>query len=264
MFHTTAAKQNQLAKIFQVFPTFLNETRATMARLKSFSLDTDPLIQELDPVAQNLGPTLHAVQELSPNLRSFFYTLALRPASKGNNLVAVSQTGLPAVSDVLAGAKPLLGSLGPFLEQLNPIFDWLSLHQQLISDFVSNGATGLAATTTTFGGAGLKCNGARAATTCASSARPVPRRCRSTRTATRTTAATRIRRRCGPRTRVCSRRAFPRRLTARTPGPPATGQSRQTTRRVLATWRAGSRRRSQARRTSDQIPHITAAQYSDR
>ena len=160
VFHTTAAKQNQLAKIFQVFPTFLNETRATMARLKSFSLDTDPLIQELDPVAQNLGPTLHAVQELSPNLRSFFYTLALRPASKGNNLVAVSQTGLPAVSDVLAGAKPLLGSLGPFLEQLNPIFDWLSLHQQLISDFVSNGATGLAATTTTFGGAGLKCNGA--------------------------------------------------------------------------------------------------------
>jgi phospholipid/cholesterol/gamma-HCH transport system substrate-binding protein len=159
VFHTTAANQNQLAKIFEAFPTFLNETKATMARLKSFSLDADPLIRELEPVAQDLGPTLHAVKELSPNLRSFFYTLALRPASKGNNLVNVSQTGLPAVADVLAGAKPLLGSLGPFLEQLNPIFGWLSLHQQLISDFISNGATPLAATTTSLGGAGLKCDG---------------------------------------------------------------------------------------------------------
>ena len=40
------------------------------------------------------------------------------------------------------GAKPLLGQLGPFLEQLNPILNWLSLHQQLISDFISNGAAG--------------------------------------------------------------------------------------------------------------------------
>ncbi len=159
VFHATAANQNELAKIFEVFPTFLNETKLTMARLKGFSLDADPLIRQLEPVAQNLGPTLHAVQQLSPDLRSFFNTLALRPASKGNNLVTVSQTGLPALSDVLKGAQPLLGALGPFLEQLNPIFGWLSQHQQLVSDFISNGATGLAATTTTFGGAGMKCDG---------------------------------------------------------------------------------------------------------
>jgi phospholipid/cholesterol/gamma-HCH transport system substrate-binding protein len=144
---------------FEVFPTFLTQTKLTMARLQNFSLDADPLIRQLDPVAQDLGPTLKAVDQLSPNLRSFFYTLALRPASKGNNLVNVSQTGLPAIRDVLVGAKPLLGSLGPFLEQLNPILNWLALHQQLVSDFISNGVTSLAAKTATLGGAGMKCGG---------------------------------------------------------------------------------------------------------
>jgi hypothetical protein len=94
---------------------------------------------------------LQAVQALSPYL--------LRLFTKLGPLITASKTGLPAVSDVLRGAKPLLGSLGPFLEQLNPIFGWLSQHQQLTSDFISNGATGVAAKTTTFGGSGLKCGG---------------------------------------------------------------------------------------------------------
>ena len=43
--------------------------------------------------------------------------------------------------------------MAPFLGQLNPILDWLSLHQQLISDFISVGAVGVAAKTTAYGGA---------------------------------------------------------------------------------------------------------------
>jgi hypothetical protein len=159
VFSETAQNQDKLAQIFQVFPTFLQESKSTMARLKAFSLNTDPLIKQLEPVARDLGPTLHSVQVLSPYLKSFFYTLGERPASKGNNLIAVSKTGLPAVRNFLLGTKPLLGSLGPFLEQLNPILNWLSLHQQLISDFISNGAGPIAATTTTLGGGGMKCNG---------------------------------------------------------------------------------------------------------
>ena len=62
---------------------------------------------------------------------------------------------LPAIRDVLSGAGPLLGSLGPFLEQLNPILDWLAQHQQLTSDFISNGAAGIAAKTVSAGGGGL-------------------------------------------------------------------------------------------------------------
>jgi phospholipid/cholesterol/gamma-HCH transport system substrate-binding protein len=144
-FATTAANNNKLAQIFQVFPTFLNETKATMAKLQTFSGNADPLIRELaDNVAPQMKPTLHDVQLLAPPLRHFFTNLG--------PLITVSRTGLPAVSEILTGAAPTLGALGSFLEQLNPILGWLSEHQQLTSDFISNGATSLAATTTSFSG----------------------------------------------------------------------------------------------------------------
>jgi virulence factor Mce-like protein len=139
-FHTTAVNNQAISNTFHVFPTFLNETKQTMQRLQSFSLNTDPLIKELEPVAANLKPTLAALRQLSPYLRSLFTNLG--------PLITAAKTGLPATRDVLNGATPLLASLGPFLEQLNPVLNWLALHQQLISDFISNGAGGLAAKTT--------------------------------------------------------------------------------------------------------------------
>ena len=145
-FRTTAVNNNAIADTFHVFPTFLDETKRTMTRLKSFSLDTDPLVKKLEPVAVNLKPTLLDVQRLSPSLRNFLTNLG--------PLIDASKTGLPAVRDTLNGATPLLASLGPFLSQLNPILSWLEQHKQLTSDFISNGAAGLAAKTTSFAGGG--------------------------------------------------------------------------------------------------------------
>jgi phospholipid/cholesterol/gamma-HCH transport system substrate-binding protein len=142
--HATAQQSAALAATFRNFPEFLNQSRQTFARLQSFATNTDPVVRELEPVATKLAPTLHSVKELSPYLRTFF--------TKLSPLISVSRTGLPAYTHVINGAQPLLGALAPFLQQLNPILGWLSLHQQLISDFLSQGATALAATTTTFGG----------------------------------------------------------------------------------------------------------------
>jgi len=143
-FATTAANSNQLAATFRVFPTFLNETKATFARLKLFAIDTDPLVNALVPVAQQLVPTLSAVQVLSPSLRTLFLDL--------DPLVTASETGFPAFRQVLLGAEPLLGALAPFLGQLNPILTWLSQHQQLTGDFLSNLPSGIAAKTSSFSG----------------------------------------------------------------------------------------------------------------
>jgi phospholipid/cholesterol/gamma-HCH transport system substrate-binding protein len=147
VFHTTASVQNSIKQTFAVFPTFLDETKATMARLQSFAIDTDPLIRALNPALRQAVPTLAAVKRLSPDLKNLFYTLGLRPASKGNNLVDVSKTGLPAITTVLKGLQPVLDQLGPWLEQFNPIVNWLGLHQQLLTDFISLPATTLNATT---------------------------------------------------------------------------------------------------------------------
>src|SRR6201995_4017734 len=126
-FRTTAANNAAISATFHVFPTFLDETKATMARLQGLAQDTDPLVKDIEPVATNLKPTLTDVRRLAPSLRSFFVNLG--------PLITVSKTGLPAIRDVLNGTKPLPASLRPFLQQLNPALDWLALHQQFIGAF---------------------------------------------------------------------------------------------------------------------------------
>ncbi len=147
-FATTAANQNALADIFHIFPTFLTQQRLTMTALQKFATDADPVIRELIPVAQQLGPTLSALKTLSPYLRHLFVKLG--------PLITVSQTGLPATERVLKGLGPnkLLDSVWPFLGQLNPILAWLGYHQQLISDFITNGGMGFFGRTTSFGNSG--------------------------------------------------------------------------------------------------------------
>jgi virulence factor Mce-like protein len=163
LFRTTANNQAQLAQIIHILPTFLDQSRFTMARLRAFSLNTDPLLKELIPVAHNLTPTVQAVRRLAPPLKHVFVNLTA--------LIAVSKQGLPAVAEVLRGLgctpesgvacspSTLLPALATALEQVNPILNWLSIHQQLTSDFISNGGTGLSATTTTLGGSGFTCHG---------------------------------------------------------------------------------------------------------
>jgi phospholipid/cholesterol/gamma-HCH transport system substrate-binding protein len=153
-FGTLAANNTALADVFHIFPTFLTQQRLTMAALQSFSLNADPVVRRLIPVAQQLGPTLAAVNHLSPYLRHLFVQLG--------PLITVSQTGLPATEKILKGLggypaqnpNGLLDNLGPFLEQLNPILVWLAGHQQLTSDFITDGAVSFFARTDTFGGGG--------------------------------------------------------------------------------------------------------------
>src|SRR6478735_7354501 len=136
-FDATSRQQEALAETFRIFPTFLDESKATFQRLERFSNDTDPLVQELRPAMRDLSPTLRDVRALAPDLRNLFVNL--------DPLITASKTGLPAVRDTLTQAKPLLAQTQPFLEQLNPILQWLEYHQLTTGDFISNGASALAA-----------------------------------------------------------------------------------------------------------------------
>jgi phospholipid/cholesterol/gamma-HCH transport system substrate-binding protein len=144
VFSQTARQQKALADTITVFPVFLDESKATLARLKAFALDTDPLVQQLRPAIQDLAPTLHDVRLLAPDLRTLFRRL--------DPLIAASKAGLPAVRDVLNGATPLLGQLAPFLEQLNPVLSYIAQYQHQTADFISQGAGGLAGKTASVSG----------------------------------------------------------------------------------------------------------------
>ncbi|HYF27992.1 MAG TPA: MlaD family protein [Baekduia sp.] len=141
VFSNIAAQQDALAQAIRIFPTFLDESRTTFGALEDFATDTRPLVRDLGPAARDLRPTLADVRRLAPDLERTFRRL--------DPLVDVSVKGLPALRDVLAGARPMLAQLQPFLEELNPILEWLEIHQSTTSDFFTNGAGALADTVAT-------------------------------------------------------------------------------------------------------------------
>jgi virulence factor Mce-like protein len=147
LFDATADQADNLAETISIFPTFLDESKLTFARLKRFSLDTDPLIRDLKPVARDLAPTLRDVKAFAPDLRRTFD--ALPP------LIRASRTGLPALESSLRALEPTLGALGPFLSQLNPILEYIEMYQFEVADFISAGGSAIADTTTSLDSGGV-------------------------------------------------------------------------------------------------------------
>ena len=125
----TASQREALAESIQVFPTFLRESRTTLARIETFAADTKPLIDDLGPVARDLAPTLADLREASPDLTTFFTSL---PA-----VIDASEAGLPALSRVLRGAEPVLEATSAFMRQFNPVLQWLVYQQGIVSNFVT-------------------------------------------------------------------------------------------------------------------------------
>jgi phospholipid/cholesterol/gamma-HCH transport system substrate-binding protein len=137
-FSALASRDDALAETFQVLPTFLRETRATVGRLERFARNTDPLVRDLREPAGDLGPTLRDLGDLSPDLEKLFRDV--------HPLVDASATGVPAAERFLEGAEPLLESTHSFLVELNPILAYLSYSRTQVSQFISTGAGALAGT----------------------------------------------------------------------------------------------------------------------
>ena len=147
-FSALSSRDQALAETFQILPTFLRETRATVGRLEQFARNTDPLVNDLKQPATDLGPTLHNLGVLAPDLENLFHDVP--------PLVAASATGVPAAQRFLEGAEPLLTAAHPFLSELNPILSYLSYSRTTVSQFLSSGASALAGT----GKGGYQGNGA--------------------------------------------------------------------------------------------------------
>ena len=133
---TVAARRDALAETIQIFPTFIEESRRTLTRTERFARSTDPLVQDLGPLLRDVQPTLRSLGTVSPDAQRLFQAL---PA-----LIASGREGLPALQRVLRGLDPTLASIGPFLQQLNPVLEFLELYQTTVSNFIEIGASALA------------------------------------------------------------------------------------------------------------------------
>ena len=134
-FAATAARDDALAETIAVFPTFLDQSKATLARLGRFSNDTRPLVNRLKPAADDLGPTMRDLGDLAPDLEGLFRDLP--------PLIRSARRGLPDLERFLAGADPLLEAAHVFLPELNPILAELNYHQVTVAGFISNAAADL-------------------------------------------------------------------------------------------------------------------------
>ena len=132
VFGALASQSRALSDTFKIFPTFENESRLTLDRLKGFAEDAGPVFNDLRPVARDLSPTLRDLRRLSPEARTLFTNL--------NPLVDASKTGLPSLSKFIHELHPVLGANGldPFLANFNPLLRWLDYQAPVVSDFLSN------------------------------------------------------------------------------------------------------------------------------
>jgi phospholipid/cholesterol/gamma-HCH transport system substrate-binding protein len=135
-FSALASRDEALAETFQIFPTFLRETRATVGRLEHFARNTDPLVRDLREPAADLAPTLRDLGDLSPDLERLFRDI--------DPLVDASETGVPAAERVLEGAEPVLGATHGFMLELGPILSYLSYAQGQLAQFITVGGAALA------------------------------------------------------------------------------------------------------------------------
>ncbi len=140
VFSAIQRERESFAETFRVFPTFLDESKATFRRLDSFSRKAQPLFRELRPALDDLAPTLDDVRAFAPDLRRLFRAI--------DPLVTISRKSLPATREILDALGPMLGELGPWLGEVNPILDWVNQHQATLVDVFANLGVSTAAKTT--------------------------------------------------------------------------------------------------------------------
>src|SRR4051794_15073696 len=134
-FSATAAEKEALAETFAIFPTFLDESRTTLARLQRFAVNTHPLVNDLKPVADDLGPTLRDLGKTAPHLETLFRRL--------DPVITASKKDLPQAVRFLRGARPLFQALHVFLPELNPIISFANYDSLVLGGFLGNGAAGM-------------------------------------------------------------------------------------------------------------------------
>ena len=131
VFQTTAARDQDIEALFRAFPTFLDESKLTLERLKTFSLNADPLVKQLVPAAEQLSPTLVAFGKLAPEAKGFFEGLS--------TVIEEAPTGFPAIRKLLRdNFPPLLRAVDPFIRNLNPLLTGLNLYKHEVTGFFGN------------------------------------------------------------------------------------------------------------------------------
>jgi phospholipid/cholesterol/gamma-HCH transport system substrate-binding protein len=135
---TTAKRDTEIRALFRAFPSFIDQSSLALRDLQGYATNTTPLMKQLQPVATQLSRLLVNLDGLSNNFNGFF--------NGQGRVQQAAVKGLPASSRFLTDTRNLLAQLDPFLRNLNPIFEYLSLYKREISALFANDTATLQAT----------------------------------------------------------------------------------------------------------------------
>ena len=131
VFQTTARRNRDIEALFRAFPTFLDESRLTLRRLKGFSENANPLMKQLVPAAEELSPTLISIAKLAPESKALFEGLG--------PVIKRAPEGFGAFREIFRDEfPPLLRAVDPFARNLNPILFGLRLYRREVTAFFGN------------------------------------------------------------------------------------------------------------------------------
>ena len=131
VFETTARRNRDIEALFRAFPTFQDESRLTLNRLRTFAVNANPLMRQLVPAAEELSPTLIAFANFAPEAKGFFEGLS--------RVIARAPTGFPALRKLFRDEfPPLLRAIDPFLRNLNPFLTGLKLYRREMAALFGN------------------------------------------------------------------------------------------------------------------------------
>ncbi|HMJ37626.1 MAG TPA: MlaD family protein [Baekduia sp.] len=132
LFATTAARNRQLAQIFEKLPRFERESSATLPKLTAFGQKAQPVVEQLQPAATQMKPAFAALDQLAPQFDGFFGQL--------KDVVKASEAGLPAFDRILGNLPPLFDAFQPFLRNANPMVDYIGKNKREVTSFFANTA----------------------------------------------------------------------------------------------------------------------------
>jgi phospholipid/cholesterol/gamma-HCH transport system substrate-binding protein len=138
LLETTANRDEQIRAIWRAFPSFIDNSSAALRDLAAYSENSQPLVEELQPVAKQLSRLLVNMKGVSTNFDQFFI-------GQGQ-LQKAAIKGLPASSRFLVDTRNLLAQLDPFLRNFNPFLRYLSLFKGEIAALFANDTATLQAT----------------------------------------------------------------------------------------------------------------------
>jgi virulence factor Mce-like protein len=135
----TAARDHELSTIFTELPAFLGQLTATAQVAGGESGALRRAVAALEPAAPLLAPALTQTKALAPHLTKLLSDL---PAT-----IAAGHQGLPALTRILATARPTLDQLWPAGRQLLPLLQLLAVYRDfIVGPIATIGATGNAGT----------------------------------------------------------------------------------------------------------------------